>query len=270
MLEFSLDQLVAGHEMKRLMRQGGADQDAHVHRGRHAGVGRHGPHRPAPAGSPCADPDGAGLGAAPGCRCAPHERTRRPARSLRRATCCPGSAPWCSWCPCGGRWYELRFPDEMIAQARAFSSQLGELGPFAQQGLDQLQAQGAVPVTAWEVFDQADAVLAAAAGVVLGLVLLNAVGALRSPGHDPDPGRPGGHGAGGIPAGQPAGPRYAHRPRSAAPGHRRVHGAGRRVADGGRRHRRRHGQSGTGARAERRRPSPAPLQAQQFKVWDAS
>lgn len=77
-------------------------------------------------------------------------------------------------------WYELRFPDEVIAQARAFSSRLGELGPFAQQGLDQLQAQGAVPVTAWQVFDQADAMLAAAAGVVLGLVLLNAVGALAA------------------------------------------------------------------------------------------
>ena len=35
-------------------------------------------------------------------------------------------------------------------------------------------------MTAWQVFDQADAVLAAAAGVVLGLVLLNAVGALAA------------------------------------------------------------------------------------------
>ena len=104
-------------------------------------------------------------------------------------------------------WYELRFPDEVIAQARAFSSRLGELGPFAQQGLDELQEQGAVPVTAWQVFDQADAMLAAAAGVVLGLVLLNAVGALAArQDTDPDPGRRGGHGAGGPPAGQPAGP----------------------------------------------------------------
>ncbi len=61
-------------------------------------------------------------------------------------------------------WYELRIPDEVIAQARAFSSRIGELGPFAQQGLDQLQEQGAVPVTAWQVFEQADAMLAVAAG----------------------------------------------------------------------------------------------------------
>ena len=57
---------------------------------------------------------------------------------------------------------------------------MGELGPFAQQGLDQLQAQGPVPLTAWQVFEQADAVLAVAAGLVLGLVVLNAIGALSA------------------------------------------------------------------------------------------
>jgi len=75
-------------------------------------------------------------------------------------------------------WYELRIPDELVSQARAFTSRMGELGPFAQQGLDQLQSQGAVPLTAWQVFEQADTVLAVAAALVLGLVGLNAVGAL--------------------------------------------------------------------------------------------
>ena len=39
-------------------------------------------------------------------------------------------------------WYELRIPDELITQARAFSSRMGEFGAFAQQGLDELQSQG--------------------------------------------------------------------------------------------------------------------------------
>ena len=77
-------------------------------------------------------------------------------------------------------WYELRFPDEVLAQAREFSSRMGELGPFAQQGIDELQARGAVPVTAWQIFEQADTLLAVAAGLVLGLVLLNAFGALAA------------------------------------------------------------------------------------------
>ena len=57
-------------------------------------------------------------------------------------------------------WYELRIPEELITQARAFTSRMGELGPFAQQGLDELQSQGAVPLTAWQVFEQADTALA--------------------------------------------------------------------------------------------------------------
>lgn len=77
-------------------------------------------------------------------------------------------------------WYELRFPDELLQQARAFSSRMGELGPYAQQGIDELQSRGSVPVTAWQAFEQADTVLAVAAGVVLGLVLLNAIGALSA------------------------------------------------------------------------------------------
>jgi len=77
-------------------------------------------------------------------------------------------------------WYELRIPEEMIAQARAFTSRMGEMGTFAQQGLDELQSQGAVPLTAWQVFEQADAALAVVAGLTLGLVLLNAVGALAA------------------------------------------------------------------------------------------
>jgi hypothetical protein len=77
-------------------------------------------------------------------------------------------------------WYELRIPDEMVAQARAFTSRMGEMGSFAQQGLDQLQSQGAVPLTAWQVFEQADTALAVVAGLTLGLVLLNAAGALAA------------------------------------------------------------------------------------------
>ena len=75
-------------------------------------------------------------------------------------------------------WYELRFPDEVLAQARQFTSRMGELAPFAQQGIDELQTRGSVPITAWQAFEQADTLLAVVAGAVLGLVLLNATGAL--------------------------------------------------------------------------------------------
>jgi hypothetical protein len=77
-------------------------------------------------------------------------------------------------------WYELRFPDEVLSQARAFSTRMGELAPFAQQGIDELQARGSVPLTAWQAFEQADTALAVLACVVLGLVLLNLMGALRA------------------------------------------------------------------------------------------
>ena len=77
-------------------------------------------------------------------------------------------------------WYELRFPDEVLAQARQFTSRMGELAPFAQQGIDELQTRGSVPITAWQAFEQADTLLAVAAGAVLGLVLLNATGALAA------------------------------------------------------------------------------------------
>jgi hypothetical protein len=77
-------------------------------------------------------------------------------------------------------WYELRFPPEVLSQARAAAPHLGDLGPFVTQGVDQLASAGAIPVTAWQAFEQADVVLAAAAAVALGLVALNAVGALTA------------------------------------------------------------------------------------------
>jgi hypothetical protein len=75
-------------------------------------------------------------------------------------------------------WYELNFPDSLLSQARAYSGRLGELGPFLNQGIDELQRRGGIPVTAWQVLDSADIVLAVAAGAVIAAVLLNAAGAL--------------------------------------------------------------------------------------------
>jgi hypothetical protein len=43
-----------------------------------------------------------------------------------------------------------------------------------------LLVSGAVPLTAWQVFEQADTALAVVAGLTLGLVLLNALGALAA------------------------------------------------------------------------------------------
>lgn len=75
-------------------------------------------------------------------------------------------------------WYELNFPESLLSQARAYSGQLGELGPFLNQSIDELQRRGGIPVTAWQVLDKADIVLAVAAGVVIAAVALNAAGAL--------------------------------------------------------------------------------------------
>ena len=77
-------------------------------------------------------------------------------------------------------WYELRFPPEVLSQARAMAPHMGDLAPFVSQGVDQLSSAGAIPVTAWQAFDQADVVLAAAAAVALGLVALNLMGALTA------------------------------------------------------------------------------------------
>lgn len=77
-------------------------------------------------------------------------------------------------------WYDLRFPEEVLSQARAFSARMGELAPFANQGIDELQARGSIPVTAWQAFEQADAALAIAAGLTIGLVVLNVIGALSA------------------------------------------------------------------------------------------
>ena len=147
---------------------------------------------------------------------------------------------------------------------------MGEMGTFAQQGLDELQSQGAVPLTAWQVFEQADAALAVVAGLTLGLVLLNAVGALAAR-------QDGLLVVAGLVASalvayklvNPPGPDVADGGRPAARDHRRLHGAGRRPADGGRR---------AGGHAGRL-PPPAPpaaapvpptAAAGQVKVWDAS
>jgi hypothetical protein len=77
-------------------------------------------------------------------------------------------------------WYELRFPPEVLSQAKAAAPHLGDLAPFVSQGVDQLSSVGAIPLTAWQAFEQADVVLAAAAAVALGLVALNVVGALTA------------------------------------------------------------------------------------------
>ncbi len=77
-------------------------------------------------------------------------------------------------------WYDLRIPGELLDQARQLSSGFGVLAPYAQQGIDEFQARGSLPVTAWQIFGQLDVALAMAAGAVLGLVLLNVIGALSA------------------------------------------------------------------------------------------
>jgi hypothetical protein len=75
-------------------------------------------------------------------------------------------------------WYELKFPDGLLSQARAYSGQFGQFGEQINQGIDELQRSGGIPITAWQVLDTADIVLAVAAGAVIGAVALNAGGAL--------------------------------------------------------------------------------------------
>ena len=77
-------------------------------------------------------------------------------------------------------WYRLTFPEQLLSQAQAMAPRMGEMGGFITQGVDQLRSAGDLPVTAWQAFDQADMVLAGAAAVALGLVLLNLVGALAT------------------------------------------------------------------------------------------
>ena len=75
-------------------------------------------------------------------------------------------------------WYELNLPESLVTRARSATGQFGEFGAFLQQGLDELQRQGGIPVKAWEIFEGADIVLAVAAAAVVGAVALNAAGAL--------------------------------------------------------------------------------------------
>jgi hypothetical protein len=77
-------------------------------------------------------------------------------------------------------WYELRFPASVLSRAKAIAPHMGEMGPVISQGVDQLASVGAIPVTAWQAFEQADLVLAGVAAVTLGLVALDAVGALAA------------------------------------------------------------------------------------------
>jgi hypothetical protein len=77
-------------------------------------------------------------------------------------------------------WYRLTFPDELLSQAQSMAPRMGEMGGFVTQGIDQLRSAGDLPVTAWQAFDQADMLLAGAAAVALGLVVLNAIGALAT------------------------------------------------------------------------------------------
>jgi len=76
-------------------------------------------------------------------------------------------------------WYELNVPEEFLSQARGMAPQMGEFGSLFTQGLEQLERQGPITVTAWQVFESADVVLAALAAAVLAAVALNAAGALR-------------------------------------------------------------------------------------------
>jgi hypothetical protein len=61
-------------------------------------------------------------------------------------------------------WYELNLPEQLLSEADALAPRMGELGPLLTEGLAELERAGPLTVTAWQVFESADVVLA---GLVL-------------------------------------------------------------------------------------------------------
>jgi hypothetical protein len=77
-------------------------------------------------------------------------------------------------------WYGLNLPEEFLAEAGALAPRMGDFGPLVSQGLAELQRAAPLTVTAWQVFESADIVLAGLAAAVLGAVALGAAGAATS------------------------------------------------------------------------------------------
>jgi hypothetical protein len=73
-------------------------------------------------------------------------------------------------------WYALNLSDQFISDARALAPQMGDFAPLLTQGLAELERAGPLTVTAWQIFESADVVLAALAAAVLGAVALCAAG----------------------------------------------------------------------------------------------
>jgi hypothetical protein len=72
------------------------------------------------------------------------------------------------WLP----WYSLQIPAAAINQAEQIAQQYGALGPLIRQGAELARSLGPVHVTAWQVLQQADILIAIAAAVAGCLALL--------------------------------------------------------------------------------------------------
>lgn len=72
------------------------------------------------------------------------------------------------WLP----WYSFRLPGALIDQAVQLSQQWGALGPIVRQGAEIARNLGPIHLSAWQVFQQVDIMLAIAAAAAGGLSLL--------------------------------------------------------------------------------------------------
>jgi len=77
-------------------------------------------------------------------------------------------------------WYELNLPEQLLSEADALAPRMGELGPLLTEGLAELERAGPLTVTAWQVFESADLVLAGLAVAVLAVVALGTAGGRAS------------------------------------------------------------------------------------------
>jgi hypothetical protein len=72
------------------------------------------------------------------------------------------------WLP----WYSFRIPGAILDQAERIGQQFGILAPLIRQGADAVRNLGAIHLTAWQVFQQVDIVLALAGAAAGAMALL--------------------------------------------------------------------------------------------------
>jgi hypothetical protein len=83
-----------------------------------------------------------------------------------------GGALLSLWAP----WYSFRIPQSVLNGADALAGQAGVLGPFIKQVTQAARVVGPLHLTAWDVFRQADVLLAVVAGVAVIFALLALTG----------------------------------------------------------------------------------------------